>query len=167
MLSCVIHSRRTRFPVTCPHRLYTPPARTTPKSPCILYLNANQCLSQHTIMSLNNSLTARLDELRSRNLSRLHSENTTGQSTPSFRHSGSFMSPPQAPTPIEPPNLQRRFTTDLSKMQPQVPPIGQQLGNGGSSTDVPPSVCRPDLAMSNAALGCCRIQPPGFNTFMC
>lgn len=109
-------------------------------------------------MSINNSLTARLDELRSRNISRLHSENTTGQNTPSFRHSGSFMSPPQAPTPIEPPNLQRRFTTDLSKMQPQVPPIGQQMGNGGGTTDVSPSVCRPDSTISNDALQYCGLQ---------
>lgn len=103
-------------------------------------------------MSLNNSLTARLDELRSRNLSRLHSENTTGQNPPSFRHSGSFMSPPQPQNPMEPPDLQRRFTTDLSKMQPQVAPIGQQLGNAGSATEVSPLVCHPEPVMANDAL---------------
>lgn len=75
-------------------------------------------------MAFNNSLTERLDQLRSRNQNnRMHSENSTGQNTP-FRYSGSFMTS-QAPTPTETPNLQRRFTTDLSKMQ-QLAPIGQQ-----------------------------------------
>ncbi|KAL9104443.1 MAG: hypothetical protein Q9163_000595 [Psora crenata] len=82
-------------------------------------------------MAFNNSLTARLDELRSRNAPRLHSENTTGQNTPSFRYSGSFMSPPQTQTPVDAPNLQRRFTTDLSKMQP-IAPIGRHPSHGGS-----------------------------------
>ncbi|KAL9131734.1 MAG: hypothetical protein Q9217_000409 [Psora testacea] len=90
-------------------------------------------------MALNNSLTARLDELRSRNAPRLHSENTTGQNTPSFRYSGSFMSPPQAQTPIEAPNLQRRFTTDLSKMQQMAASVGQQPSNGGS-VDLPATI---------------------------
>ena len=87
----------------------------------------------------NNSLSARLDELRSRNPPRLHSENTTGQNTPSFRYSGSFMSPPQAQTPTDAPNLQRRFTTDLSKMQ-QVGPIGQQSNNAGGAVDLSATV---------------------------
>ena len=87
----------------------------------------------------NNSLSARLDELRSRNPPRLHSENTTGQSTPSFRYSGSFMSPPQTQTPTETPNLQRRFTTDLIKMQ-QIGPVGQQSNSGGVSVDISATV---------------------------
>ena len=87
----------------------------------------------------NNSLSARLDELRSRNPPRLHSENTTGQNTPSFRYSGSFMSPSQTQTPTETPNLQRRFTTDLSKMQ-QIGPVGQQSNNSGAVMDISATV---------------------------
>ena len=93
-------------------------------------------------MAFNNSLTARLDELRSRNVPRLHSETTTGQNTPSFRYSGSFMSTPQTQTPIEAPNLQRRFTTDLSKMQ-QIAPIGQQPSQGGSIDMSATVSCKP------------------------
>ena len=84
-------------------------------------------------MTSNNSLTARLDELRSRNPPRLYSESTTGQNTPSFRYSGSFMSPPQSQTPNETPNLQRRFTTDMSKMQQGLAPIGQPPNSGGQA----------------------------------
>ena len=88
-----------------------------------------------------NSLSARLDELRSRNPTRLHSENTTGHNTPSFRYSGSFMSPPQSQTPNETPNLQRRFTTDLSKMQNQaMTPIGQPPASSGA-VDPSTAVC--------------------------
>ena len=115
-----------------PHRLYPAcsivltacPHRHVPRSTTLI-----SCII--SIMALNNSLTARLDDLRSRNPARLHSENTTGQNTPSFRYSGSFMSPPQVQTPIDTPNLQRRFTTDLSKMQ-QIVPFGQQANQGGS-----------------------------------
>lgn len=77
-------------------------------------------------MSLNNSLTARLDELRSRNQSRMTSENNQGPGTP-LRYSGSFMTNTQqaATASTENPGLQRRFTADLSKMA-AVAPIGQQ-----------------------------------------
>ncbi|KAG8526279.1 uncharacterized protein KY384_000272 [Bacidia gigantensis] len=85
-------------------------------------------------MAFNNNLAARLDELRSPNPSRMHSENTTGQNTPSFRYSGSFMSPNNNQTPIETPNLQRRFTTDLSKMQ-NIGPIGQPPNQIAVSAD--------------------------------
>ena len=74
----------------------------------------------------NNALTARLDELRSRNPPRVSSENNTGQNTP-FRYSGSYMpnNPPQMPpsSGSETPNNQRRFTADMSKMP--IAPIGE------------------------------------------
>lgn len=89
----------------------------------------------------NNSLSVRLDELRSGGSTRLHSEDTTGQNTPSFRYSGSYMSPSKAPTPTETPNLQRRFTTDLGKTQ-QVAPIGQPPNdNTGAGMDIAATVC--------------------------
>lgn len=89
-------------------------------------------------MAFNNSLTERLDQLRSRNQNnRMHSESSTGQNTP-FRYSGSFMAP-QAPTPIETPNLQRRFTTDLSKMQ-HLATIGQQPNQTLGSLDMSATV---------------------------
>ena len=98
-----------------------------------------------------NSLSARLDELRSRNSSRYHSETTTGQNTPSFRYSGSFMSPAQSQTPIETPNLQRRFTTDLGKMQNQgVTPIGQPPNTNGQG-DPSSTVSCPSIASSRYA----------------
>ena len=78
----------------------------------------------------NNALTARLDELRSRNPPRVPSESNTGQNTP-FRYSGSYMSSSQQPLTSssvgEPPNLQRRFTADMSKMP--IAPIGELSQN--------------------------------------
>lgn len=90
-------------------------------------------------MAFNNSLTARLDELRSRNTQRItndSSNNSSNTATP-FRYSGSFMSPTQPlsnPTnPAETPNLQRRFTGDLTKMS-SMAPIGQAPGSMGTMT---------------------------------
>ncbi len=78
----------------------------------------------------NNALTARLDELRSRNPPRVPSEGNTGQNTP-FRYSGSYMGTSQQQLPAssgaEPPSLQRRFTADLSKMS--IAPIGELSQN--------------------------------------
>lgn len=75
----------------------------------------------------NNALTARLDELRSRNPPRVLSENSTGHNTP-FRYSGSYMATSQQQLPTsaggEPPGLQRRFTADMSKMA-SIAPIGE------------------------------------------
>ncbi len=88
-------------------------------------------------MAFNNSLTARLDELRSRNPPRIHSENSTGQNTP-FRYSGSFMNP-QSQSSNDVPNLQRRFTTDLSKIT-QVAPIGQQPNQVAAPGDIATTV---------------------------
>lgn len=85
----------------------------------------------------NNALTARLDELRSRNPPRIPSESNTGPSTP-FRYSGSYMSnnPPQLPpsSGTETPSLQRRFTMDMSKMP--IAPIGE-LNQNTEPLDVP------------------------------
>ena len=88
----------------------------------------------------NNALTARLDELRSRNPPRVPSEGNTGQNTP-FRYSGSYMTnnqQQQQPQPqssgTETPSLQRRFTADMSKMP--IAPIGE-LNQNTEPLEVP------------------------------
>ncbi|KAL8641693.1 MAG: hypothetical protein Q9228_001524 [Teloschistes exilis] len=76
-------------------------------------------------MAYNNALTSRLDELRSRNSSTAAtaSEASSGYTTPS-RYSGSFMTSHSQSASDNRASLQRRFTTDLSKM-PNLTPIGQ------------------------------------------
>lgn len=74
-------------------------------------------------MAFNNALSTRLEELRSRNPQSTASENTTGYTIPS-RYSGSFMTTHSHPSNDVRASLQRRFTTDLSKM-PTLTPIGQ------------------------------------------
>lgn len=96
-----------------------------------------------TIAFNNNALTARLDELRSRNPPRVPSEANTGQSTP-FRYSGSYMSNNQPQLPpssgAETPSLQRRFTADMSKMP--IAPIGE-LNQNTEPLEVPAIVSHP------------------------
>ncbi|MCJ1471265.1 hypothetical protein MMC07_009913 [Pseudocyphellaria aurata] len=75
-------------------------------------------------MAFNNSLSTRLEELRSRNPQSTTSENPTGYTAPS-RYSGSFMASHSHPSNDVRASLQRRFTTDLGKM-PTLTPIGQQ-----------------------------------------
>ena len=85
-------------------------------------------------MAFNNSITARYDELRSPNPP---SNPTTGTTTPS-RYSGSFMQSHSQSFNDTRASLQRRQTTDLSKM-PAITPIGQQptpVTQGGDSADV-------------------------------
>ena len=85
----------------------------------------------------NNALTARLDELRSRNPPRVPSESNTGQNTP-FRYSGSYMTTSQQQLPSssggETPALPRRFTADMSKMP--IAPIGE-LNQNTEPLEVP------------------------------
>ena len=83
-----------------------------------------------------NALTNRLDELRSRNHQVTASETSSGYTTPS-RYSGSFMqSHSSTSTNDARANLQRRFTTDLSKMS-TLPPIGQQPNQAADNVDYP------------------------------
>ena len=85
-------------------------------------------------MAFNNSITARYDELRSPNPP---SNPTTGATTPS-RYSGSFMQSHSQSFNDTRASLQRRQTTDLSKMPP-ITPIGQQptpVTQGGDSVDM-------------------------------
>lgn len=77
-------------------------------------------------MAFNNSLTSRLDDLRSKNPQATSSETNNGYTTPS-RYSGSFMTSHSQPSNDARASLQRRFTTDLSKMS-TLTPIGQQPG---------------------------------------
>lgn len=89
-------------------------------------------------MAFNNSITARYDELRSPNPP---SNPTTGTTTPS-RYSGSFMQSHSQPFNDTRASLQRRQTTDLSKM-PAITPIGQQptpVTQGGDSVDMAATV---------------------------
>ena len=91
-------------------------------------------------MAYNNALTTRLDELRSRNPSTTTttSENSSGYTTPS-RYSGSFMTSHSQSVNDARANLQRRFTTDLSKM-PNLTPIGQQPTQVQEAVEVPNTV---------------------------
>ncbi|KAL8717901.1 MAG: hypothetical protein Q9225_004911 [Loekoesia sp. 1 TL-2023] len=88
-------------------------------------------------MAYNNALTSRLDELRSRNPSTATttSESSSGYTTPS-RYSGSFMTSHSQSVNDTRASLQRRFTTDLSKM-PNLTPIGQQPAQVQEQTEVP------------------------------
>lgn len=91
-------------------------------------------------MAFNNSLSSRLEDLRSRNPQSTTSENTTGYTTPS-RYSGSFMtSHPHSSSDVRT-SLQRRFTTDLGKMS-TLPPIGPQPSHASDSVDMSSTVCR-------------------------
>ena len=92
-------------------------------------------------MAFNNALTSRLDELRSPNAPATPSENTNGFTTPS-RYSGSFMATHSQPMNDSRASLQRRFTTDLSKMS-NLTPIGQQPVQTPEPADVPNTVCVP------------------------
>ncbi|KAL8947591.1 MAG: hypothetical protein Q9222_006143 [Ikaeria aurantiellina] len=88
-------------------------------------------------MAYNNALTSRLDELRSRNsqTATTSSENSSGYNTPS-RYSGSFMNSHSQSFSDTRASLQRRFTTDLSKM-PNLTPIGQQPAQTHEPVDMP------------------------------
>lgn len=86
-------------------------------------------------MAFNNSLTSRLEDLRSRNPQSITSENATGYTTPS-RYSGSFMTTHSQPSNDVRTSLQRRFTTDLGKM-PTLPPIGQQPSQVAEPVELP------------------------------
>ncbi len=87
-------------------------------------------------MASSNALTNRLDELRSRNHQVTSSETSSGYTTPS-RYSGSFMPSHSSSSNNDTrASLQRRFTTDLSKM-PTLPPIGHQPTQVVENSDVP------------------------------
>ncbi|KAL8838035.1 MAG: hypothetical protein Q9170_002316 [Blastenia crenularia] len=88
-------------------------------------------------MAYNNALTTRLDELRSRNPSTVTttSESSSGYTTPA-RYSGSFMTSHSQSVNDTRANLQRRFTTDLSKV-PNLTPIGQQPAQAQEPVEVP------------------------------
>ena len=89
-------------------------------------------------MAFNNSITARYDELRSPNPP--SSSATTGTTTPS-RYSGSFMQSHSQSFGDTRASVQRRQTTDLSKM-PAITPIGQQPTptTQGESVDIAATV---------------------------
>lgn len=88
----------------------------------------------------NNPITTRLDGLRSRNppSTTAGSETSSGYTTPS-RYSGSFMPSHSQSANDNRASLQRRFTTDLSKM-PNLTPIGQQPAQVQESVDAPNTV---------------------------
>ena len=87
-------------------------------------------------MASYNALSARYDELRSPNPP--PTSNTTGNTTPA-RYSGSFMQTQSQQFTDARGSLQRRQTTDLSKM-PGITPIGQQPAQTVDPTDLP-TVC--------------------------
>ena len=89
-------------------------------------------------MAFNNSLTSRLDDLRSKNLPATSSENHSGYTTPS-RYSGSFMTSHSQPSSDTRASLQRRFTTDLGKMS-TLTPIGQQPGQAVEPMEITSTV---------------------------
>ena len=94
-------------------------------------------------MASYNALSARYDELRSPNPP--PTSNTTGTTTPT-RYSGSFIQNQSQTFNDARGNLQRRQTTDLSKM-PGIAPIGQQPAQVADPVDLPP-VCTPDFQLS-------------------
>lgn len=91
-------------------------------------------------MAYNNPIATRLDGLRSRNppSTTAGSETSSGYTTPS-RYSGSFMPSHSQSANDNRASLQRRFTTDLSKM-PNITPIGQQPAQIQESVDAPNTV---------------------------
>lgn len=94
-------------------------------------------------MAYNNALTSRLDELRSRNApitttTVTTSENSSGYTTPA-RYSGSFMTSHSQSINDARASLQRRFTTDMSKV-PNLTPIGQQPAQAPEPIEVPNTV---------------------------
>ena len=114
-------------------------------------------------MAFNNSITARYDELRSPNPP--SSSATTGTTTPS-RYSGSFMQSHSQSFGDTRASVQRRQTTDLSKM-PAITPIGQQPTptTQGESVDIAATVRQTTLAFPSISLQtftwCCH--PPSRN----
>ncbi|KAI4256399.1 MAG: hypothetical protein L6R42_006250, partial [Xanthoria sp. 1 TBL-2021] len=89
-------------------------------------------------MAYNNALTTRLDELRSRNApitTTTASESSSGYTTPA-RYSGSFMTSHSQSINDARASLQRRFTTDMSKV-PNLTPIGQQPAQAPEPVEVP------------------------------
>jgi hypothetical protein len=91
-------------------------------------------------MSANNSLSSRLEELRSRNPQSPQGESSySGYNTPT-RYSGSFMPSHSLSTTNEArANLQRRFTTD-SNTFPTLSPIGSQPTQTMDSIDMSATV---------------------------
>lgn len=92
-------------------------------------------------MAYNNALTSRLDELRSRNApitTTTTSESSSGYTTPA-RYSGSFMTSHSQSINDARASLQRRFTTDMSKV-PNLTPIGQQPAQAPEPVEVPNTV---------------------------
>ena len=91
-------------------------------------------------MASSNSLSSRLEELRSRNPQSPPGEITySGYNTPT-RYSGSFMPSHSQPASNDPrKSLQRRFTAD-SDAAPTLTPIGQQLTQTVESVDMAATV---------------------------
>ena len=91
-------------------------------------------------MASSNSLSSRLEDLRSRNPQSPPGESTySGYSTP-VRYSGSFMpSHSQQTFNDTRGNLQRRFTTDSGKV-PVLAPIGQQPSQVVETVDMSATV---------------------------
>ncbi|CAO1602339.1 hypothetical protein XANCAGTX0491_005955 [Xanthoria calcicola] len=89
-------------------------------------------------MAYNNALTSRLDELRSRNApitTTTAGESSSGYTTPA-RYSGSFMTSHSQSINDARASLQRRFTTDMSKV-PNLTPIGQQPAQAPEPVELP------------------------------
>lgn len=93
-----------------------------------------------------NSITTRLDELRFRSPTGTTSESTSGYTTPS-RYSASFMPTHSQSSSEARSSLQRRFTTDLGKMQ-TLTPIGQQPAHAPESGEASSTVSDTILSLS-------------------
>ena len=88
------------------------------------------------MMAFNNSLTARLDELRSsRNSGRLSNDNNGGNNAIPFRLSGGFQGqgPFSSNSTDSNPIASRRLTGDFPK-PPTMAPIGQMPSNAANGT---------------------------------
>ena len=93
-------------------------------------------------MAFSNSLTSRLDDLRSRNSQFMASEPSPAYTVPA-RYSGSFMTTHSQSSSDARGNLQRRFTTDMTKMPPPQTPIGQPPNQPVESAEITSTVSGP------------------------
>jgi hypothetical protein len=98
-------------------------------------------LPSQIVMSASNSLSSRLEELRSRNPQSPPSESIySGYNTPN-RYSASFMSPTHSQSSHDVrSSLPRRFTADSNNPSTPRPSGGQQLGSAVESADITASV---------------------------
>lgn len=94
-------------------------------------------------MAYNNGFGDRIDDIRYRHPQSPRDESYSGYNSPR-RVNGSYMTTHSQSSNDTRASLQRRFTTDSSKM-PTLTPIGQQPGQVGEPMDLSSTVCHTTL----------------------